>query len=199
MSKNWKTLFADHHDAIVSVVVVLVVLIVGVVIMDGFNGNTLNRASAAVDAARREVDASVELRFELASELSQVLHGLALGDSRLQTDMDAAVASYRGAEGVVTQVSNSYNQLDDVLKRLQRMLLLHPDLQESVGGQAVVRLLKSLGDCEDNLVEAMASYEDAASYLERRINSFPMVFSAARRGITAPSRFSIQQALQTRP
>ncbi len=199
MSKNWKTLFTDHHDAIVSVVVVLVVLIVGVVIMDGFNGNTLNRASAAVDASRREVDASVELRFELASELSQVLHGLALEDSRLQTDMDAAVASYREAEGVVTQVSNSYNQLDDVLKRLQRMLLLHPDLQESVGGQAVVRLLKSLGDCEENLVEAMASYEDAALYLERRINSFPMVFSAARRGITAPSRFSIQQALQTRP
>ncbi len=199
MSKNWKTLFADHHDAIVSVVVVLVVLIVGVVIMDGFNGNTLNRACAAVDASRREVDASVELRFELASELSQVLYGLALEDSRLQTDMDAAVASYRGSEGVVTLVSKSYNQLDDVLKRLQRMLLLHPDLQESVGGQAVVRLLKSLGDCEENLVEAMASYEDAALYLERRINSFPMVFSAARRGITAPSRFSIQQALQTRP
>lgn len=200
MSKTLKTFFSDHHSAIVSIVVVLVVVIVGAVLMDGFNGNTLNRAQASVDSARRELNVLLDLRFELASELSHALQALSLEEGGSMSDgLNAAVSAYRMAGGAAAPVSSAYNRLDDILKQLQRTLILRPSLQENPDGQSVVRLLKALGECEDNLVGAMSAYEDAALQLERRIDSFPMNFSASRRGISKPSQFSIQQALQTRP
>lgn len=199
MSKTLKAFFSDHHGAIVSIVVVLVVVIVGAVIMDGFNGNTLNRARAAVDSARKEVDALLDRRFELASELSPVLQALTIEARSMSDGLDATVSAYRMAGDAAVPVSDSYNQLDDILKQLQRTLILRPSLQEGSDGQTVVRLLKTLGECEEALVGAMSAYEDAALQLERRIDSFPMNFSASRRGISTPPRFSIQRALQTKP
>lgn len=199
MNTKLNTFFSDHRNAITSVVVVLVVVIIGAIILDGFNGNTLKQRQYVVDTTRDDVDALMTRRFVLASDLLPALSGLRMNDSTLAFDIAQAVTTFQTSESEVAAISQAYNQLDEALRQLQRELVLHPELQESTDGQQVIKSLKALGECEDELVAAMAEYEEAVYQLRRRLNSFPMNISASRRDIVEPPRFSIQQALQTRP
>ncbi len=199
MNTKLNTFFSDHRNAITSVVVVLVVVIIGAIILDGFNGNTLKQRQYMVDITRDDVDALMTRRFVLASELLPALSGLRMNDSTIAFDIALAVTTFQTSEGEVAAISQTYNQLDEALRQLQRELVLHPELQESTDGQQVIKSLKALGECEDELVAAMAEYEEAIYQLRRRLNSFPMNISASRRDIVEPPRFTIQQALQNRP
>ncbi len=194
------------RNAAQSTLLTLVIIVIAVIIILGLaflavyipNYNRAIQLDQAANEAWGNVDAQLQRRFDLVSNLVETVKGYAAQEKEIFETVAEARTRYfqAGKTGNIEGQIQANNELSGVLSRLLVLQERYPELKSN---QNFLALQDQLEGTENRIAVARTRYNEAVRTLNSYVQSFWGSFFAARAGVKQKPYFEAAAGAKEAP
>ncbi len=184
MKKSW---------VIIAVILILLILLPAVFAISTYN--QLVGMDEFIDANWKQVENSMQRRYDLIPNLVEVTKGYASHEEKVFTEIANARARI-GQGGNREEIMNANEELSGALSRLLVLSESYPQLQAS---DQFVRLQDELAGTENRLAVSRQDYNNSVKNFNQKIRRFPINLFAGALGFETQPYFEMNEAAKEAP